>query len=272
VTAASSGCTDVTAARYTVDVKQGFVIPGGTATEQLEQAVLAEEAGWDGVFVAELGFGVDAWALLSAIAVRTERVRLGTMLTPLPWRRPWKLAGQVATLDQLSDGRATLAVGVGAVDTGLGTYPEVTDLRERAALLDTYIDVVRSLLDGDVELDDIGLDLREAVAAAPRPVQARVPIWCVAVATPRSMRRVQRCDGLVVQAEEPGQLAAMLQWFDTNGGRPRDVVAQGETEPGGSDVVTSWADAGATWWLESRWSAPEEARDRIASGPVPSVG
>jgi len=250
-------------------VQQGFVIPGGSATEQLELAVLAEESGWDGVFVAELGFGVDAWALLSAIAVRTERVRLGTMLTPMPWRRPWKLAGQVATLDQLSNGRATLAVGVGAVDTGLGTYPEITDLRERAALLDRNIDVVRKLLEGNVVLDDVGLDLTTAVVAAPRPVQSRLPIWCVAVNTPRSMRRVQRCDGLVVQVEEPAQLTEMLAWFDANGGRPADVIAQGETEPDDTDVVTSWADAGATWWLESRWSAPEAARSRIEAGPVP---
>ena len=249
-------------------MQQGFVIPGGSATEQLEQAVLAEKAGWDGVFVAELGFGVDAWALLSAIAVRTERVRLGTMLTPLPWRRPWKLAGQVATLDQLSNGRAVLAVGVGAVDTGLGTYPEVTDLRERAALLDQHIDVVRSLLDGNVVLPDAGLDLTEAVVAAPRPVQARVPIWCVAVAKPKSMRRVLRCDGLVVQVEETAQLTEMLAWFDANGGRPGEVVAQGETDAGDAGVIASWADAGATWWLESRWSAPDAARSRIEAGPL----
>ncbi|MEN3273762.1 MAG: hypothetical protein V7636_2523 [Actinomycetota bacterium] len=245
------------------------MIPGGGATEQLEQAMLAEEAGWDGVFVAELGFGVDAWALLSAIAVRTSRVRLGTMLTPMPWRRPWKLAGQVATLDQLSNGRATLAVGVGAVDTGLGTYPEVTDLRERAALLDQNIDIVRSLLDGDIVLEDAGLDLSTAVVAAPRPVQSRVPIWCVAVATPKSMRRVLRCDGLVVQVEDTTQLTEMLAWFDANGGRPADVIAQGETEPSGSADVAAWADVGATWWLESRWSAPEASRARIEAGPVP---
>jgi len=60
--------------------------------EQLELALLAEEAGWDGVFVWEAAHGPDAWSMLAAIAVRTSRVRLGTMLTPLPWRRPWKVA------------------------------------------------------------------------------------------------------------------------------------------------------------------------------------
>src|SRR6202158_2748309 len=126
----------------------GFVLPGGTATEQLEQAVLADEAGWDGVFVWEAAYGVDAWTLLAAMAQRTTRVRLGTMLTPLPWRRPWKVASQAVTLDQLSGGRAILAVGLGAVDTELPETGEVIDLRTRAEYLDEGIDLIRTLWAG----------------------------------------------------------------------------------------------------------------------------
>src|SRR4029078_3042041 len=103
----------------------GFVLPGGSAQQQLELAVLAEETGWDGVFVWEASYGVDAWSLLSAIAVKTERVRLGTMLTPLPWRRQWKVASQVATLDQLSGGLAILTVGLGAFTDDLPEVGEV---------------------------------------------------------------------------------------------------------------------------------------------------
>jgi len=126
----------------------GFVLPGGSATEQLEQAVLAEQSGWDGVFVWESAYGVDAWSLLAAMATRTERIRLGTLLTPLPWRRPWKVASQVATVDQLSGGRAILAVGLGAVDTGLPSTGEETDKRLRAIRMDEGIDLVRTLWDG----------------------------------------------------------------------------------------------------------------------------
>src|SRR5580692_13039839 len=129
-------------------MRYGAVLPGGTATEQLELALLAEEAGWDGVFVWEAAYGPDAWSMLSAMAVRTEHVRLGTMLTPLPWRRPWKVASQVATLDQLSGGRAILAVGVGATDTELPSTGEVTDLRGRAERLDEGIDLIRELWAG----------------------------------------------------------------------------------------------------------------------------
>src|SRR5437588_9024088 len=110
----------------------GFVLPGGSATEQLEQAVLAERSGWDGVFVWEAAYGVDAWSLLAAMAARTERIRLGTLLTPLPWRRPWKVASQVATVDQLSGGRAILAVGVGAAATELADTAEETRIQARA--------------------------------------------------------------------------------------------------------------------------------------------
>ena len=96
------------------------MLPGGPATEQLEQAMLAEAAGWDGVFVWEGAYGVDAWSLLSAMATRTSTIALGTMLTPLPWRRPWKVASQAATLDDLSGGRAILAVGLGWAESGIG--------------------------------------------------------------------------------------------------------------------------------------------------------
>src|ERR1700741_3594432 len=126
----------------------GVVLPGGTANQQLEQAVAAEQAGWDGVFVWEAGYGVDAWTLLAAMAARTSRVRLGTMLTPLPWRRPWKVASQVATLDQISGGRAILAVGLGAVETYLPDTGEELELRTRAAMMDEGIDLIRELWAG----------------------------------------------------------------------------------------------------------------------------
>src|ERR1700677_874228 len=111
------------------EMRYGAVLPGGTAVEQLDLAVAAEQAGWDGVFVWEAAYGVEPWSLLSAMAVRTSRVRLGTMLTPLPWRRPWKVASQVATLDQLSHGRAILTVGLGALGPELPETGEVTETR-----------------------------------------------------------------------------------------------------------------------------------------------
>ena len=53
-------------------MRYGIILPGGAASEQVEQAIAAERAGWDGVFVWEAAYGVDAWALLGAMAVRTR--------------------------------------------------------------------------------------------------------------------------------------------------------------------------------------------------------
>jgi len=141
-------------------MRYGVILPGGTASEQLEQAVLAEQAGWDGVFVWEAAYGVDAWSLLAATATVTTRVRLGTLLTPLPWRRPWKVASQVATLDRLSAGRAILTVGLGATTTDLPLTGEVTDLAGRAALLDEGIDLIRQLWSGATSFHGRHYDLR----------------------------------------------------------------------------------------------------------------
>lgn len=265
----------------------GLILPGGSAVEQLEQAVAAEAAGWDGVFVWEAAYGVDAWGLLTAIAARTSRIRLGTMLTPLPWRRPWKVASQVATLDQVSSGRATLAVGVGAVETDLPRTGEELDLRTRAAMMDEGIDLIRELWAGRSSYHGEYYDYecaRDDLAQVGRPVQERIPIWVVGVwPRPKSMRRVLRCDGVLPQFQSghdsPDDLRQVRSWLTAQGGSPDlDIIAEGETpahDPAAaSALVKPWADAGATWWLETRWEMPHHSPERlhqvhtrIAAGP-----
>ncbi len=259
-------------------IRCGAVLPGGSATDQLELALLAEQAGWDGVFAWETAYGVDPWSLLAAIAVRTSRVSLGTMLTPLPWRRPWKLASQVATVDQLSGGRAILAVGVGATDTNLPDTGEVTDLRGRAELLDEGIDLIRALWDGQSEYQGRHYRYQSGLmdlAAAVRPVQHPIPLWVVGVwPGEKSMRRVLRCDGIIPQYRlsgrpaEPADARAARDWLTGRGAGPDlDVVADGETPAGDSVAaracVAGWEQAGCTWWLETRWGVQEDLADRM---------
>lgn len=275
-------------------MKIGFVLPGGTAAEQLEQAVLAEAAGWDGVFVWEAAHGVDAWTLLGAMAARTTRIRLGTMLTPLPWRRPWKVASQAITLDQLSNGRAILAVGLGAVDTALGDTGEVTDRRTRAELLDEGIDLIANLWAGRMRYAGrhytVDLTGRADLMEIALPVQhPRIPIWVVgAWPRPTSMRRVLRCDGVLPEVRDengprpatPDDIRALRTWLTVqSGGRTDfDVIQEGETPPGdpaaARAIMTPWAEAGCTWWIESRWGMPHhsdermsQVRERLRAGP-----
>ena len=277
-------------------MRYGFVFPNGSAREQLELAEVAEASGWDGVFVWEGPYGVDAWGLLAAMAVRTERIRLGTMLTPVPWRRPWKLASQVATVDELSGGRVILAVGLGAPD--VIPRGEVTDKRERAQLLDEGLEIVRGLWRGERRFRTAHHDLELPApggAGAPvayRPVQDLPPIWVVGAwpERPKSMSRIQRAaDGLLPNVFDdegahrpatPGDFAAMRGWLDANGGVADgfDMVMEGETPGDDADTaratVRPFADAGCTWWLEARWSAegsPADVlrvvRERLEAGP-----
>jgi alkanesulfonate monooxygenase SsuD/methylene tetrahydromethanopterin reductase-like flavin-dependent oxidoreductase (luciferase family) len=293
-------------------IRCGVVLPGGTAPEQLELAVLAERSGWDGVFAWEAAYGVDAWSLLAAMAVRTSRVRLGTMLTPLPWRRPWKVASQVATVDQLSSGRAILAVGTGATETDLPDTGEVTDLRGRAALLDEGIDLIRALWSGERSYQGAHYRYRTGrldLGGVVQPVQDRLPIWVVGVwPAAKSMRRTLRCDGVIPQFRDepatygaqvdgpdgdgaqtesaggaagrgPAQIVAIRAWLAEHGARDGfDVIADGETPAGDKAVaaatVAPWAEAGCTWWLETRWGDSDDLaeriitiRERIAAGP-----
>ncbi|MBT0771990.1 LLM class flavin-dependent oxidoreductase [Kineosporia sp. J2-2] len=267
----------------------GFILPGGSARQQLEQAVLAEQAGWDGVFVFETAYGVDAWGLLSAIAAATSRIRLGTMLTPLPWRRPWKLASQVATLDDLSAGRAVVGLGLGAVDPVLPSAAgDVTDRKQRAAMLDEGIDLMRALWHGDGSYQGEHYSFRggSLVDGALAPVQNPIPVWAVgAWPRPRSMNRILRCDGVIPEYQlgegrrpTPGDLRELIAWLAERGATGLDVVHEGETGAGDRaaaiEAVAPWSEAGATWWLESRWGGDQhgeqkrrEVTARLEAGP-----
>ena len=108
-------------------MRYGFVIPTGDPRTVAELAHELEEHGWDGAFYWDGialdnqwdnvgGHVYDPWVVLAAMAMRTERVRLGAIVTPPSRRRPWKLARETMTLDHLSGGRLVVPVGLGAVN------------------------------------------------------------------------------------------------------------------------------------------------------------
>lgn len=264
-------------------VKFGFVVPWADAEDVGELASAAEESGWDGLFVWEPVWGVDAWVALGLAAVRTSRIRLGTMLTPPSRRRPWELASQVATVDRVSSGRVTLSVGLGAIDTGFESFGEECDRRTRAALMDECLDIVCGLWAGQPFHYD-GVHYRVGPTEFPaigHTVQSpRVPIWCVAaVGRPRSMRRALRWDGLIPQIldgddpripqlEEVADLRTMVT--AERGTDAFDIVIEGSAN---GHSPAAYAEAGATWWIESMWDAMSEhspvsaAYDRLRAGP-----
>src|SRR5215472_13141104 len=108
----------------------------------------AEDAGWNGFFLWDhINYNLedsaqplaiaDPWIELATIAVRTSSIKLGTMVTPLPRRRPWKLAREAVTLDHLSGGRLVLGIGLGGDGSGeYHDFGETTDARTHGAMLD----------------------------------------------------------------------------------------------------------------------------------------
>jgi len=174
-------------------MKYGFVFPGGEARTAAESAYQAEIAGWDGFFVWEPVWGVDAWVSLTAAAMRTERIRLGTMITPISRMRPWKLASETATLDRLSNGRVLLSVGLGALDSGFEAFGEVTDRRARAELLDEGLEILTGLWRGQpfrFEGNHYTVKPTDFQVPPPPVQQPRIPIWVVgAWPSQRSMLR-----------------------------------------------------------------------------------
>lgn len=257
----------------------GYVIPWADAGDVGELAAIAEESGWDGVFVWEPVWGVDPWISLAIAATRTSRIRLGTMLTPPSRRRPWTLAGQVATVDRLSDGRVTLSVGLGAVDSGFDAFGEECDRAVRAERLDEALAIMNGLWAGQPFAFD-GHHHRIRPTDFPTighvVQQPRVPIWCVgALGSPRSMARALACDGLIPQVVDDGgarpatppELAEHRSSLPTD--RPYDVVV----EAGDEHTVDEWEAAGATWWIEADWElvatddAVERAAGHLRAGP-----
>jgi len=249
--------------------------PFTDAATVLRWAVEAERAGWDAVFLwdhvqwsAQVDPEVhDPWVLLGAIAARTERVLLGSLVTPLSRRRPTTLAKQVVTLDHLSMGRAVLGVGLGEPpDRDFSDLGDESDPRTRAAMLDEALVVLDGLLRGDrVDHDGehyrVHARFRPAARSRPRP-----PIWVAGVVPNRKpLERARRWDGVVPIGE--GMTAPRLrEYVGDDVPQGWDVVAG----PGGPYDPQEWADAGATWLVESAWPVGdwvEDLSERVRRGP-----
>src|SRR4051794_17949507 len=213
----------------------------------------AEAHGWDGFFLwdhlrwddkVEVH---DPWVLLGAVATATERLRIGTMVTPLSRRRPAVVAKHLVTLDHLSGGRVTLGVGLGdPPGLDFSDFGDEASYRVRAEITDEALGVLTGLLHGSVSHQ--GRHLSAEGSMRPAPVQSHIPIWIAGRAPNlKPLERARRWDGYVPIANgflSPDELAAYV------GPHPHDDW----------DLVAQWKDgvpaeefeaAGATWLTRS---------------------
>ena len=260
-----------------------------------EVAHEAEEAGWDGFFVWDhigANWGEshvsDPWIMLTAIALKTERMRIGPMVTPIPRRRPWKLAREIVTLDQLTHGRVVLGVGTGS-GAEYSSYHERESNKEHGEMLDEGLEVLLQLWSGEA-FDYHGQYYQlDNVRHLPKPVQQpRIPIW-VAGNWPnkKPMQRAAHWDGAFPLGKDLGfneQMSptAIRECLDYIQGQqsperaaqPYDVLhwglLEGKDNEADAALVETYAEAGVTWWVENIcWErgSLQQQREYIRKGP-----
>jgi len=282
-------------------MKFGIYLPNfgayGDARVLANLAQDAENSGWDGFFIWDHIAGwtlpmVDPWVALAAIAVSTHRIRIGTTVTPLPRRRPWKLAREAVSIDHLSGGRLTLSVGIGGGKAEWAQLGEQSDLKKRGAMLDEALSVLVGLWSGK-PFNYAGQYYQiENAHFLPTPIQQpRIPIWVGGNWPYRApLRRAAKWDGsfplfdVEKNEEELAQLDEVVQYLDKHRKQeqPLELIIMGVTADATSkesvNLVKQRADLGATWWLESitpfragkgyedEWPVAA-MRERILQGP-----
>ncbi len=167
-----------------------FVIWIGTEHpwhEVAETARVADETGWDGIYLADhfmanekppgLGPRLEAWTALSALGVLTAQARLGVLVSSNTYRHPAIVANMAATTDRISDGRLVLGLGAGwQANEHLAYGIELYEIPERLARLEEACEVVRLLLAEERSSFDGRYYHLVDAPCEPKPVQARLPI------------------------------------------------------------------------------------------------
>lgn len=177
---------------------------GHPASEILTAAQQADAAGWHGVWVADhympntgdatpaSGDYHEAWALVPAIAATTQRVRVGTLVSPTSVHHPAILANRAATVDHLSGGRMVLGLGAGWQINEHAAYgieleppgPRVTRFEEAIRIIRSLLSQERTTFNGRV------YSITDA-PCEPKPIQERLPIL-VGTGSPRMLRITAR--------------------------------------------------------------------------------
>jgi probable F420-dependent oxidoreductase len=172
--------------------------------ELLEQVRVADGTGWYGVWLADhympntgdttpaRGDTYECWALLPAVAAVTERVRIGTLVSPTSVHHPALLAKRAVTIDQLSGGRMVLGLGAGWQINEHHAYGiELEPPGKRVSRFEESIQIVRSMLSAEsTTFHGAYYDVTDA-PCDPKPVQSPLPLL-VGTRSPRMLRITAR--------------------------------------------------------------------------------
>lgn len=273
-------------------MKHGLWLRNSDSTDVaqlVEYGVAAETAGWDGVFVSDsLPFSEypDPWIVLAGIAARTEDIRLGTWIVPVPRRQPWQIANEVTALDQLSDGRMMLGAGLGNSDE-YEAFGRPYNPRELGDRFDEALDVITGLWQGEPFTYDGDHFTLEDAEVNPTPVQQpRVPIllgcWWP---NKKPFDRGARWDGIMPNwptltgsREGPrGEQATgsleqevrdMLEYYHGLTDDPGEIVMPTDPPGASTEYVELCRELEVSWLLTLDLDAdPDDALQQIRDGP-----
>jgi alkanesulfonate monooxygenase SsuD/methylene tetrahydromethanopterin reductase-like flavin-dependent oxidoreductase (luciferase family) len=167
-------------------VKFGIAVTGRANPKILEKmAMKADSVGYDSFLVTdhfmlpEANNHTDVWSFLPYLAAKTENIRLGTCVTPLPFRQPGVLAKMISTTDNLSDGRVILGAGFGWYQPEFDAFSEWLGTKERIAFSEEAIQFMTRLWTEKSPVDFAGKYIRaKGAVIEPQPVQKPYPaIW-----------------------------------------------------------------------------------------------
>ncbi len=243
--------------------------------DAVEVAVLAEQLGFDSVWVSEHHFVDDGYLpsllpVAAAIAARTARVRIGTALLLAPLHDPVRVAEDAAVVDLLSAGRLTLGLGLGWRQEefeGLGI-----PIRSRRRRLEDAIEILRQAWGGDLVTGTASAPY-PGISVTPKPAQAGgPPIWIGAFAEPAVRRAGRLADGFMGGEVTPDSLAEQVAWATEEleqAGRDPDRFEWSIYLPTfpwhGDDAWERVRDH--HWYVDWKYGDMEEARGR--TGPPP---
>jgi alkanesulfonate monooxygenase SsuD/methylene tetrahydromethanopterin reductase-like flavin-dependent oxidoreductase (luciferase family) len=251
-------------------------------------AIEAEKSGWDGFFLWDHiinteGFPntVDPFIALTSVAENTEKIHIGTTVTPITRRRPWKLARETVTLDILSEGRLIFGIGLGG-PSEFSLMNEETNLRILAKMADEQLEILNGLWSGE-DFSYTGKYYKiDKVKFRPRPVQKpSIKIWGAGTWPKKGpFKRAAKLDGVVPLSEDyrnpltPDNYRNMIEYMKKHGLHyPYDIVEISFDATKSNDkkrAILDFQDVGVNWWLElvSDWTGSyDKIKDIIMQGP-----
>lgn len=202
--------------------------------ETFARAALADREGYDLITVQDHPYNrrfLDTWTLLTALAMKTGRVHLGTNVANLPLRPPAMLAKAAASLDVISGGRVELGLGAGAFWQGINAYgvnPRTPG--EAYTAFEDALHIIRGMWDNAGRSFTYKGSVYQVRGAQPGPAPAhRIRLW-VGASGPKMLRLTGRmADGILVSStyEPPARLLEINRLINEGaaeaGRRPTDI-------------------------------------------------